>query len=347
MPSLPKNQSVCAAQDCSKKRVNRNCERRMCLDHCTKAGGCTANGHSSSIRTSRSPATVHAPDPPTSQPHQSSTLEVVDSPLVFDTLPTAPSLTPATPSLDPTPFTAGVTGSVPVAAPSLPAPVRATRGQVRNATPGPSQPRHATQMKEVFTVQHDTDQALAARKREILAEKLKRQTQIENQVTITVWKSNDAKPRTHIVQEGYTFPVFACTRDCLVELGLLDDKALEGRVTRFQVYDSQHQDWRQVAENHCLMLKAHDHLLFAACYLEPENMQDLDRKMLLANSGKDLVHMSKNLAGDREFVRAQEKKDRLAIYYKLIVLLLRSPPVAAIFHPFMVTHGFQTFFHIS
>jgi hypothetical protein len=102
-------------------------------------------------------------------------------------------------------------------------------------------------------------------------------------------------------------PLFFFTRNILCELGLVDEKAPEGRIVRFQVYSRVHCDWRQVKEGHCVSVKPSDCLLVAVAQLEPNDLVDLANKLLLVKAHDNAVNIRTNLAGKCASVRVQAK----------------------------------------
>ncbi len=81
-----------------------------------------------------------------------------------------------------------------IPSPALPPPLKGVPSstQVRrhtgNALASSSAPRHVSQMPDVFNARHDAMLALAARKREITAERTQANLQVEHEISVTVWK---------------------------------------------------------------------------------------------------------------------------------------------------------------
>ncbi|KAI0083971.1 hypothetical protein BDY19DRAFT_998058 [Irpex rosettiformis] len=200
--------------------------------------------------------------------------------------------------------------TLPVLPPPLPLPPNPTQAafriqhERRGPAPSTSGPRHISQMPDAFHPRHDAAQALAARKREITAEKAHAQLQLESEITVTI----DIEPKTYLLQEGFTFPNFHCDAEMLSILGLTNDKAPEGKLEQFQVYRASSRLWQQVRQNHCFQVKQGEHLFFAAKNLEPTDMKSLQAKLLSLHAhGDELIHFRKNLTGERESVRMQHR----------------------------------------
>lgn len=127
----------------------------------------------------------------------------------------------------------------------------------------------------------------------------------------------EQKPKTHIVQTGFTFPFFSCSREILTQLRLFDEKAPAGKPVYFQIYDTIHDEWEEAEMGCSFLVKKGDHPFFAAADLDTDDLKDFEQKRSRHHTALDVVHMRTNLAGERKSVRDQHAQSVLQTAHML------------------------------
>ncbi|KAI0083670.1 hypothetical protein BDY19DRAFT_998402 [Irpex rosettiformis] len=328
-PEMPsKSRPSCAEPTCLCTRIKRDCEHKCCKKHCLNAGGCSAYGHNDSglpaaaitppcpsapitlqpepLQSSVPVDTSLPPSPVTTlqlaaltrpdqsqNPNTSHCLSPIisNAPAAMPTPPTPSSTLPLAMTSSPSLPLPSATSHHPPPPPSMSNSIPSSSQHTRNTTPGPSRARHASHMKAVDVENYDRATTLA--------------------VKVTVWKLAECRPKTHIVQTGFMFPFFWCTREVLLQLGLLDEKASAEKPVYFQVYNCIYDEWEQAGLGHSIQLKKGDHPFLAAGHLNCDNLQDFDLNRSRYHTSTDIMHFRKNLAGERESVRSQRKEQLL------------------------------------
>lgn len=113
-------------------------------------------------------------------------------------------------------------------------------------------------------------------------------------------------PDSVVLQEGFTYPDLQFTSALLDTVGLRrSEKAAEGRLIRFQLYNHKIGIWVHIVEGHCLKLGGDDHIFLAA--LGVVSMPQLDHLVKTVFT-RDL-HLRRNLANERRSVANQHRRN--------------------------------------
>ncbi|KAF8445915.1 hypothetical protein L210DRAFT_3642234 [Boletus edulis BED1] len=214
----------CHQSGCLVKRVGRQCQRRMCRKHCRAAGGCLANGHTSS----RSP-----PLPPSTS-NGDVGLHALPSSTSSD-LGTASSSTSLRPllsavSLQPQP-SSSLNDDLNVN-PASPRPLSATSSTVDLLAPSRMQvadpsinPRHASHLRPIFVEHVASVHERAEKKRQRDQELVQEKRRACERVIAFSFYANDAEPVIVDFQDGFSYPYFRLSRPALVDLDLIPPKS--------------------------------------------------------------------------------------------------------------------------